>query len=317
MQLFLCGCRLTATLILLLLLQACATPPQSLQLLKSPPDIPSRVELESVPFYAQRDYQCGPAALATIINHYHKETTPEELLPLVYIPELKGTLQIELKAAAKRFDRLAVELDGKLISILREVANGNPVLVMQNLGLGTLPFWHYAVIIGYDLQNQQIILRSGEIKRLVRPFAVFERTWQRAANWSLVMVPPDVIPETVSEKQYINAAVELEAGPNPQAGQLAYKTAIKHWPNNYVLQMGLGNSSYRVKDFHLAKQAFRAATEIQPDRPEAWNNLAYALLNSGDGQQALKAIEQSIILAPDNEEYQKSKAEIVNQNKVR
>ena len=302
--------RSIAALLLCLLLAACATPQQTIEISKSPPDIPLTRELESTPFYPQRDYQCGPAALATVINYHQPETTIEQLIPLVYIPALKGSLQLEMLAATSQFNRLAVKQDQKLTSILREVAAGNPVLVMQNLGFESYPFWHYAVVIGYDLEQQTIILRSGEIKRLVRPLSVFERTWQRSNYWSVVVVPPKIMPPTAKEDPYTRAIVAFEAKASRQAILTAYQTATKRWPRNYILQMGLGNAGYAVQDYAMAQQAFLSATEIQPERAQAWNNLAYALLQQGEKTQALSAIEKALVIEPDNREYINSYTEI-------
>lgn len=292
------------------LLTACATPYQADLLRDSPPDIPPVIELSSVPFYPQRDYQCGPAALATVINHFQVQTTPEELLPLVYIPELKGSLQVEMLAATSQFGLLAIQQDGSLEAILREIASGNPVLVMQNLGLEAYPFWHYAVVIGYDLQSEHIILRSGEIKRLVRPFSVFERTWQRANFWSVVVVSPEIMPITASEDKFISAVVALESSGLKQAVLLAYQNGLKRWAQSFVMQMGLGNTHYALQDYRLAEQAFRAAIDINPVRAEAWNNLAYALLKQGKKAQAIEAVEQAVSLQPEGKQYQASRKEI-------
>ena len=299
-----------ASILLCLLITACATPQQTIDLKISPPNIPVSMELKSVPFYPQRDYQCGPAALASVINHGQIQTSPEDLLPLVYIPALKGSLQVEMLAATSQFDRLSVQLDPKLSVILREVAAGNPVLILQNLGFEAYPFWHYAVVIGYDLQNQEIILRSGEIERLIRPFSVFERTWQRSDFWAVAVVPPDVIPITVPEDSYVRAIVDFENKASRPAIQRAYQTAVQRWPQNYLLHMGRGNAAYALGHYAQAQQAFEYATRIQPERSEAWNNLAYALSRQGDRAGALTAVEQAILLAPDNSDLLENHREI-------
>lgn len=298
---------------LVILLTGCATPQQTLLLVESPPDIPSAYEIASVPFYPQRDYQCGPAALATIINHYQSLTTPDELVPKVYIPQLKGSLQVEMIAAATGYGRLAVELDGRLESILREVAGGHPVLVMQNLGIKAYPFWHYAVVIGYDLDEREIILRSGEIERLVRPLSVFERTWQRANYWSIITVPPNVVPVTASEQQFTRAVLMHESSDSLDMRLQAYRTGVSNWPDSFVLNMGLGNSLYAKGDFTAAESSFRKAADIEPKRPEAWNNLAYALLSQQRKRDALQAVRKAIQLDPTNEQFQGSLKEIQQQ----
>lgn len=302
--------RLVAVLFLILGLSACASTPQTRQLIEHPPQIPLRVELESVPFYPQRQYQCGPAALATVINFYQKSTTPEQLLPMVYIPELKGSLQAEMLSAVRSYQLLAIEQAGQLDSILTEVAAGHPVLVLQNLGYDFYPFWHYAVVVGYDLGEQQLILRSGEIQRLIRPFAVFERTWARSNYWSVVVVPPDIMPLSATQKAFTEAAIALESGLSPELASSMYNNGYRRWPQSYLLLMGLANSAFSLQQYSRAEALYLQATELDPQRAEAWNNMAYARIYQGKKIGAVEAVEQAIRLDPTNPEYQASKQEI-------
>jgi tetratricopeptide (TPR) repeat protein len=295
---------------LLLSLAACATPPQSRMLRDVPPAIPVSTELVEVPFYPQRDYQCGPAALSTVINYYQPQTTPDELLSLVYIPQLKGSLQAEMLAALRQFRMLGVEQDGRLESILREVAAGHPVLVLQNLGLDGYPFWHYAVVIGYDLETQTIILRSGEIERLERPFAVFERTWARSQYWSVAAVPFDAVPETAGAEKFTEAAVALEAFLTSSQAYSMYRNGHRRWPRDFTLVMGAANMKLAQGEYVKAEAYYRSAIELQPARAESWNNLAYALLYQGKKLEALEAIGVAIRQAPNNPEFRRSKVEI-------
>jgi tetratricopeptide (TPR) repeat protein len=305
------GCRLVAVLLFVLSLNACVTPPQTLQLRQHIPDIPAQVELDSVPFYAQQDYQCGPAALATVINNIKPLTSPEALLPLVYIPALKGSLQAEMLAAVRRFKLLAVEQDGRLESVLREVAAGHPVLVLQNLGFDVYPFWHYAVIVGYDLPQQQLILRSGEVKRLQRPFSVFERTWARAGYWSVVVVAPQLMPTNVTQQAFTQAAVALEPQLSADSAEQMYQNGFRRWPQSYVLLMGLANANFKQRDYAKAETLYLQATQLDTQRAEAWNNLAYAQFYQGKKQAAIDSINRALELAPDNQELQASRREIL------
>ena len=178
------------TLILLAFLGGCATSPQTRLLLDNPPDIPSRVELTEVPFFPQQEYHCGPASLASIISYQGTPVEPDQIVKLIYVPELKGSLQAEVVAAARQFELLPVQLDGTLESLLREIAAGNPIFVLQNLGLDLVPVWHYEVVVGYDFDERIMIMRSGTKPRVYRSFALFEKTWQRAGHWALAIVPP-------------------------------------------------------------------------------------------------------------------------------
>ena len=52
----------------------------------------------SVPFFAQEEYQCGPAALAMLLNYSAVDVSPEELVPLVYVPDKQGSYPLEIVA---------------------------------------------------------------------------------------------------------------------------------------------------------------------------------------------------------------------------
>jgi hypothetical protein len=60
---------------------------------------PERVELTDTPFFPQREYQCGPAALATVLAASEVSVTADALVPEVFLPGRQGSLQSELLAA--------------------------------------------------------------------------------------------------------------------------------------------------------------------------------------------------------------------------
>ena len=302
----------SAAWLLLLLLAGCATPPQTLQLRQSPPvDLPLRVELQQTPFFPQTRYQCGPAALATAIDSVEPgRVQPQQLVEQVYVPALKGSLQASMRSAASRQGLLALELDGRMESLLRELAADNPVLVLQNLGFSAWPFWHYAVVIGYDLPEQRLWLRSGEERRLERSFSLFEKTWDRAGRWAVVVVPPDRLPPTGTPEAFVDAALLLERNASLARAMAAYRSGLQRWPDHPLLLYGLGNTAFAAGRFDEAVQAYERLLTIQPRRAEAWNNLAYALLRLGRRQQAVEAIGRARELQPDNPEIRDSYREI-------
>ena len=64
------------------------------------------VELTKTPFYPQVTDQCGPSALAAILNVSDVTATPETLKSQIYIPGREGSLQIELFAATRGYKRI-------------------------------------------------------------------------------------------------------------------------------------------------------------------------------------------------------------------
>lgn len=282
-------------LILLLWLAGCATPQTASLLAKRPAGVAERVELTSVPFHPQEIHQCGPAALATALGSAGVELSPDALIGQVYLPGRKGSLQPEMLAAARRQGLVAYPLAPSLDDLLREVAAGTPVVVLQNLSFSFAPVWHYAVVVGYDLPKEELVLRSGTTERLIMTLAQFERTWAKGDHWAMVALPPDRLPATAREETYLSAAVALERT-SPAAAQRAYATALRQWPKSLVARMGLGNTAYALNDLSAAEAAYRQATMDHPDAGDAWNNLAQALAELGRQDEASSAAKRAVAI---------------------
>jgi hypothetical protein len=286
---------LAALLVPLLLsaLGGCAVQTQALRDTR-PADLQARAELSATPFFPQTAYQCGPAALATVLAAAGLRAQPEELAEQVFLPARTGTLQIEMIAGARRQGAVATRLPPRLEAVLREVQAGHPVVVLLNLGLSWYPVWHYAVLVGYDLEAGDVLLRSGTTQRAVLAMRTFEHTWQRAGAWAFVAVPPGQWPATAELPAAIDAAVGFERAAPPAAAALAYRSALQRWPGDLSLQMGLGNSLHAAGDKRAAAQAFRDATQAHPGSAPAWINLASTLVDLGAPVEALRATDQAI-----------------------
>ena len=255
--------------------------------------LPEKVELTSVPFFAQDEYQCGPAALATVLDAYGAKVTPEELVPQVYLPERKGSLQVEMLAAARRHGMVSYLLAPKFEDLLREIAAGNPVIVLWDQApFGT---WHYAVAVGYDYEKGKLVLRSGGTERQQVPFAIHEFLWMRGAYWAMVAVPPDRIPATAEETRWLSSVAALER-PDPRAAQTAYQTFLKHWPDNTNASVGLANTYYAQGNLRQAEAILRDAAARDPSSEIVLNNLAQTLSDENRDEEALPFIERASAL---------------------
>lgn len=277
------------------LIAGCASTPANRLPEAGAPGLPASVEITAVPFYPQEDYQCGPAALAMALTQAGRGTTPEALVPQVYVPARQGSLQAEMLAAARRHGLLAYPLAPRLEDLLREIAAGNPAVVLQNLALDWAPRWHYAVAVGYDLKAREIVLRSGTTRRLSMALDTFERTWARSGRWAMLALPPARLPATASESAYVAAAAALERVA-PADAQRAYETALERWPASAAARLGQGNAAYALHDLEGAAKAYARATRDHPDAADAWNNLAQALLELGRREAALAAAQRAVAL---------------------
>lgn len=285
-------------LVALVWLSGCAIAPQSGALSSErPTDLPLRVELTDTPFFPQDAYQCGPAALATALNARGIDATLDELIEEVYIPAREGSLQTEMRAAARARDQVAYRLEPQLEAVLREVAAGNPVVVLQNLGVAMLPEWHFAVVIGYDLETREIVLRSGPIRRHVNTFSRFERTWARSDRWAFLVMAPNTLPATATRLHWLRAVNELEQTGHYAAAAAGYETAMARWPEAPIPYVGRANVAFALGELASAESILRTLVIRDPARHEGWNNLAHVLIARQCGEQARAAARCAAALA--------------------
>jgi hypothetical protein len=287
-----------------LMLSGCAAwlpPPQTRALLaQAPAALPMRAEREAVPFFPQTPYHCGPAALATVLVDAGLPASPEALADTVFLPAREGTLQTEMLAGARRQGALAYRLPGDLSALLKEIAAGHAVVVLQNLGLAIAPRWHYAVLVGYDLERRELVLRSGTTRRELMGLSTFEHTWARGGHWAFVALPPGRWPASIDEATAVSAAVAFERVAPPAQSTQAYETLLARWPGNAVAGMGLGNVRLAAGDLAGAAAAFDAVARRQ-DSAAAWNNLAQVQLRRGLHAEALAAAQRAVARAANAE----------------
>lgn len=289
------GRRLASVALLALALAGCATQRVSSLQQSWPAGLAPAALLREVPFHPQEDYQCGPAALAMAAGAAGVTVRPEDLVSQVYLPARQGSLQLEMLATARRMGLVAYTLDSDLEALLREVAAGNPVIVLQNLSFDFAPVWHYAVAIGYDRARNILIVHSGRNERMEMSLHAFERTWERGSRWSMLAMPPSRLPATASASRYATAVAALERS-SASAARSAYQTALQRWPADPVLRLGAGNSAYALRDLQGAASEYRALVDTHPGFADGWNNLAQVLFEMGRKREAAAAIDKAVAL---------------------
>lgn len=256
---------------------------------------PAHILVADVPFFAQEQYQCGPASLAMALHWSGIAASPADLAPEVYSPRQRGSLQTALIAGARRHGRIAYPISGTE-PLLAELAAGHPVIVLMNLSFFWYPKWHYAVAIGYDQSADDIILHSGQIKNERLSLRIFENLWARSERWGLLVLPPAVLPGQAEEDPWLQAAMGLERAGQGGAAVKAYDAALSRWPASFGAWLGLGNSRYAIGDLVGAAAAFQEATRLQPHAGTAFNNLAQVLWEMGRQDEALTAARQAVVL---------------------
>jgi hypothetical protein len=258
-----------------------------------PADLPTAVELTATPFHPQDRYQCGPAALATVLQSAGVAVTPEALVDEVYLPARRGSLQAELIAATRRRDHVAYEIEPAFMALLREVAAGRPVLVLQNLAIDALPRWHYAVVIGYDAAADRLVLRSGTTARQLMSRRRFDSSWRRAGRWGVVVSRPAEPPVTAVPLRWLRAAADLDVTQRRGAARAAQQAAVERWPESALAAVALANGQLADGDAVAAERSLHAAVARGAADAIVYNNLADLRGARGCRSAALQAIAQA------------------------
>lgn len=258
-----------------------------------PPDA-GAVELRDTPFYPQQRYQCGPAALATVLDASGIDVDLTELVGKVYIPGRRGSLQVELLAAARTSGRIAYVIPPTLAALHAELEAGRPVLVLQNLGVAALPRWHYAVVIGVDAAERQVALRSGTDARRVTGLETFLRTWQRGDFWGMVVLEPGELPAIRDRLRYLGAMTAFEPVGRPGEVLRGWQVAADAWPASEAARFGVANALWATGDLEAAEAAYRRLLESNEMLAAVRNNLAMTLADMERYDEALAEIDRAL-----------------------
>ncbi len=272
--------------------------------------LPLKHSLDSTPYFPQIEDQCGPASLATLLVANGIDVDPEQLRGKIYIPGKQGAVTTEMIARARKYGLLVYQLAPKIEDVLSEIAAGNPVLVMQNLGFAWLPRWHFSVAMGFDLERKIISLRSGHEKKHDVPIRLFMKTWERADQWAIVVTQPDRLPATAIPESVILSASQLEQVGEVNTAFIAYQAILERWPEEAPAAFGAGNTAYALEYFSLAHDFYLRYLALKPNAQEGWNNLAYSLHQQGCHQLAMQAINCALKIDPQDNNIQQSAIDI-------
>lgn len=257
-----------------LLLGAC----QSLAPLDS--HMPAAQQVPDVPFFPQEEYQCGPAALATVLGSAGSRVDDQALVDEVWLPARRGSLAMELVAAARARERLVYPVNTPE-ALLQQLDAGLPVLVMQNLAFSFYPRWHFAVVTGYRDRGATVLLNTDTREAEPENWNRFVRTWARADYQGWVVTPPGTLPAGARPVALVRALEELAGTAGASATTAYWDAAGERFPNDYLVQFALGNHLWAVGRPQHAIHAWRAATRARPSEFAAWHNLALALAGQG------------------------------------
>lgn len=145
--------------------------------------------IDGVPFYRQKESYCGPAALASVLGFWGRPASLEQITAAVYLPELRGTLPMDMENFMREAGFETITSAGTLEELKVRIRTELPVICLLDLGFGPYRQPHYVTVIGFDDANAVIIAHDGLKANSVIGYKTFEKEWTRAGHWMLIANP--------------------------------------------------------------------------------------------------------------------------------
>jgi ABC-type bacteriocin/lantibiotic exporter with double-glycine peptidase domain len=143
--------------------------------------------IEDVPFYPQEAYQCGPAALAGVLNYWGFAVTPQEIAEEIFSKSARGTLNIDMVLYAQKNGLRATSYKGTIEDIKEKIHDGYPMIVLVDLGFSFYQANHFIVIIGFSQDG--VVVNSGKTNRRILSWKDFQKAWEKTHFWTLFITP--------------------------------------------------------------------------------------------------------------------------------
>lgn len=253
-----------------------------------------------VPFIAQKPHYCGPAALAMLANYYGHSVSQDEIAGAIYLPDIGGTLTSELGDYARRFKLWVRQYHGSVDDLRQKLSAGVPLLVLGKFG--DKP--HYFVVLGVDNFRQVVTVHSDTRARYEMRLEDFQRHWDRAGNWTLLVCPPEKATWRLSAEEHNDLGVFWERAGKPESATQHYLAATQMNPGNSYYRMNLGNALLKQHRPVEAAGAFARAVELDAQNADAMNNLAYTYSEMGQNlDDAVRLCARAAAVLPARKAY--------------
>lgn len=248
--------------------------------------------LNNIPAFTQRGNNCGPSALASLLSFYGDPISPESLHDGLFIESLDGTLQKDLVATTRKLGFLAHESKMDLAKITSLIDFNQPTLVLFNLGLESIPIWHYAVVSGYDAESNRIQLLFGEDTPKWVKLRTFEKWWHGGGYWGLNALKPNAEPQVLSDFEWkLAISNSLESG-NTEVALTALNTYIQDRPHDSSANFMLGNIHFLQGEYSSAVSSYKSALIESQNKAPILVNLSWSYLKQNKVESAQKVFSQ-------------------------
>lgn len=267
---------------------------------------PNHILLKPFKYYPADDYWCGPSVLASLLDYHQVTFDYQNLVNQLYTPGKKGTYLHDLKAAARSYKLLPFKGPTDLNTLLQMLAEGYPVIVLENSAFSWWPRWHYRLLIGYDSTRKRLFSLEDNGSMASIKMVNFLNAWEKAHNESLLIVPAYQIPTLIEPMEIISEYLaQKELNHLNNADQILQHGMRQH-PSHAIIQFTAANNAYDKGHHKQASDLYQIAINSNPDFPEAYINWAYTLHHLGCKEASNKALHcaKSILKSKLNKQKQ-------------
>jgi predicted double-glycine peptidase len=150
-----------------------------------------------VPFIAQPENGCGAASAAMVMQYWeigqHRAHSARadvtSIQRALYSKDAKGIFTSDLEAYLKDSGYRTFAIRGVWQDLQENIAKGRPLIVAL-APRGPRRQLHYVVVAGLDADGGAAFVNDPAQKKLLRvPKADFEREWDEAGDWTLLVLP--------------------------------------------------------------------------------------------------------------------------------
>ena len=230
---------------------------------------------------------------------------PAEIAGEIYLPSVRGTLNVDLVDYAERFGFWVRSYRGSVEDLKRKIDAGVPVIVLARLpGLFRRPN-HYFMVIGYEDRRRVFLVHSGTRADQVLPQPMLDGWWAANRRWALLVCPPDRIAWELTAGEANDLGVWLERAGRFEEALGRYAESLRTDPDQAYVHVNRGNALAALGQVVEAEGAYRQALLLDPDNVAGLNNLACAVAErDGDLEEALdlarRAVEIDLLERPNS-----------------
>lgn len=289
-----------AVLAAVLLLAGCATPRPPSGFLRSVADHPeTSAYIPGVKPFARTGRYADAAPLASVFRFWGRPVSLRwiEQECMTTAPHVDPYAQLVRGAWAQGLWGAA--FSGSLDLLKARVRAGVPVIVALQAGRFDPSSRMPVIVTGYSEPADALLCLAGNKRPQVISARDFVTRWRPLAFWMLVLCPPGHSAGALTGEELAGRGRFHESLGDPAKAAADFRAAADAGHDPAQMLVNLGNAHRALGDAARAEEAYRSAIAADEHLAQAYNNLAYLLIENGRApEESVALARQALVLQP-------------------